>query len=128
MVLDTEALLREDIRKADFKLRAARLRLEVYNYLRAAAPEYPSLTLYRCLVADEYEAIKQQLFAEPEMWAKIEGLAEKHLSPVAGNGQPVRMDYDPNKTPSFNLISKIRWGTDDEKHDLAFWLEKWFGL
>jgi hypothetical protein len=24
-----------------------------------------------------------------------------------------------------NLISKIRWGTDDELDDLAFWINKW---
>lgn len=42
----------------------------------------------------------------------------------------IRVDkyYDLNHTPSFNLIQQIRWGTDDEKHDLAFWMDRWFGL
>ena len=37
-------------------------------------------------------------------------------------------EYNPKWTPSQNLINKIRWGTDDEQHDLAFYLDKWFNL
>lgn len=36
--------------------------------------------------------------------------------------------YNRAETPSANLRGQIRWGTDDEHHDLGFWLDRWFGL
>lgn len=36
-------------------------------------------------------------------------------------------EFDKDKTFSFNLIEKIRWGTPDEKDDLAYWLDRWLG-
>lgn len=36
--------------------------------------------------------------------------------------------YNRAETPSANLGGQIRWGTDDEHHDLGFWLDRWFGL
>lgn len=36
-------------------------------------------------------------------------------------------EFDSRFTFTYNLIEKIRWGTPDEKDDLAYWLDRWLG-
>lgn len=74
-------------------------------------------------------------FREPEEVEACYGFSVSEynaamLAVLTAKQIPLKLNgyYDEKETPSYNLAKQIRWGTDDERTDLAFWLEKFFGL